>query len=446
MSIEQRIEAAVEGDTGDRFIELITELYPFCRSWTGDGVRETLKTISRLIPLQVHEVPTGTRVFDWTVPQEWNISDGYIKDEKGERVVDFKQSNLHVWGYSVPVRGKMRLSELRSHLYSLPEYPDWIPLRTSYYMPQWGFSLSHNQLLALNQEEYEVCIDSSLVDGHMSYGEYYLPGETVDEILLSTHICHPSLCNDNLSGIAILAFLAQALAKRPHRYSYRFLFVPVQIGSITWLAQNEDIVPRIRHGLVLTSLGDRGESSYKKSRRGTAEIDRAAVHVLKHSGAPYRVVDFSPHGYDERQYCSPGFNMPVGCLRRSGSGEYPEYHTSADDLSFISANSLSDSYKKCLRIISVLEENRTYLNLNPKCEPQLGRRGLYRMTSDLTGKGLVKEMPVLWVLNQSDGTNSLLDIADRAGLPFAEIRDAANALLACDLLREMPLQGRESAK
>lgn len=421
---------------GQELIELIAELYPICRSWTGNGVRETLKTVGRFIPVEIHEVPTGTQVFDWTVPKEWNITDAYIKNAKGERVVDFRKSNLHVWGYSIPVNARMSLADLRPHLYSLPEYPDWIPLRSSYYKPDWGFSLTHNQLLALNEEEYEVRIDSTLLDGHLTYGEYYLPGERTDEVLVSTHVCHPSLCNDNLSGIAIATFLARALTSCSRRYSYRFLFVPVQIGSITWLARNESIVPRIKHGLVLTSLGDAGPSSYKKSRQGTAEIDQAAIHVLKHSGCPYRVIDFVPHGYDERQYCSPGFNLPVGRLTRSPSGEFPEYHTSADDIRCVKSEALADSYAKCLGIFSILEENRTYVTMNPKCEPHLGKRGLYRMASDRIGAGSVKEMPVLWVLNQSDGSNSLLDIADRSGLAFYEVEEAARVLVDCGLLQE----------
>ena len=437
MQISQLRSTVNERELGRELIELITELYPLCRSLTGNGVRETLKIVSRFVPLQIHEVPSGMQVFDWTVPKEWNITDAYIKNARGERVVDFRKSNLHVWGYSIPIKARMTLAELKPHLYSLPEHPEWIPLRTSYYKPDWGFSLSNNQLAALNEEEHEVCIDSTLVDGHMTYGEYYLPGEQADEVLVSTHVCHPSLCNDNLSGIAISTFLARALTNCSRRYSYRFLFIPVQIGSITWLARNESTLSRIKHGLVLTALGDAGSVTYKKSRQGAAEIDRAAVHVLKQSGRPYGVVEFIPHGYDERQYCSPGFNLPIGCLRRSPSGEFPEYHTSADDLQCVKPESLADSYVKCLDIFSILEGNSAYLNLNPKCEPQLGKRGLYRMTSDLSGAGKVKELPILWVLNQSDGTNSLLDVADRSGLAFDEVKQAADSLVAHGLLKEI---------
>ncbi|SLM49982.1 conserved protein of unknown function [Nitrospira japonica] len=433
--VSQLRQALDQRELGRALMELITELYPLCRSLTGNGVRQTLSIIGRNVPLQIHEVPSGTQVFDWNVPKEWNITDAYIKNAKGERVVDFRKSNLHVWGYSIPVRATLSLADLKPHLYTLPEHPDWVPLRTSYYKPDWGFSLSHNQYLSLDDGEYEVCIDSTLADGHLTYGEYYLPGDQPDEVLISTHVCHPSMCNDNLSGIAISCFLARALTESSRRYSYRFLFIPVQIGSITWLARNEAIVPRIKHGLVLTALGDAGFSTYKKSRQGTAEIDRAAVHVLRHSGLPHEVLDFYPHGYDERQYCSPGFNLPVGNLRRAPSGRFPEYHTSADNLQCVKPESLSDSYVKCLDILSILEANKTYQNLNPKCEPQLGKRGLYRMTSDLNGVGKVKELPVLWVLNQSDGMHSLLDIAEMSGFSFDEIKQAADSLTACGLVK-----------
>ena len=437
MFIEELQQLINTKEVGDQLHELIVELYPLCRSLTGGGVRNTLSILQRLVPLHVHEVPTGIKVFDWTVPQEWNIEDAYIKNSRGERIVDFRQSNLHVMSYSVPVKARMSLAELMPRLYSLPEHPDWIPLRTSYYKRDWGFSLSHKQLMSLGEDDYEVCIDSSLTDGHLTYGEYYLPGEKTDEVLISTHICHPSLCNDNLSGIAIAAFLAKALLGCDRRYSYRFLFIPVQIGSITWLARNESTVTRIKHGLVLNSIGDAGHSTYKKSRQGTAEIDRAAIHVLKHSGQPYAVIDFYPHGYDERQYCSPGFNLPVGCLMRSPPGQFPGYHTSADNLACVKPEALADSYSKCLKILAVLEGNRKYLNLNPKCEPQLGRRGLYRTTGDLRGGGRVAELPLLWVLNLSDGQHSLLDIADRSGVAFEEVRRAAHSLLACGLIREI---------
>ena len=412
------------------------ELYPICRSITGDGIRRTLAMIQDRIPLQISEVPTGTSVFDWTVPKEWNIRDAYIKDSRGQRVVDFQRHNLHIVNYSVPVRATLSLSELQSHLHTLSEYPDWIPYRTSYYQENWGFCLSHKQMLALENGDYEVCIDSSLEEGNLTYGECYLPGRSSEEVLVSCHACHPSLANDNLSGLTVATSLAQFLSGRPLRYSYRFLFIPGTIGAITWLARNGESVGRIRHGLVLTGIGDAGALHYKKSRRGDAEIDRAAAHVLGHSGEPSEVLEFSPYGYDERQYCSPGFNLPVGCLMRSVWGTFPEYHTSADNLDFIRPQQLAQSLRVCASIVDVLENNRSYLNQNPCCEPQLGKRNLYRSTG---GGSIGAEINArLWVLNFSDGERSLLDIAERSGLPFEAIRDAADLLCENGLLAEIP--------
>lgn len=356
---ESLIESGI-GGAGAAMYWLATELYPICRSITGDGVRETLEIIHRRIPLEIHEVPRGTPVFDWTVPKEWNIRDAYIKNSAGERVVDFRRSNLHVVSYSVPVNQRMRLAELREHLFSLPDRPDWIPYRTSYFKEMWAFCVSHRQLQSLQDEEYEVCIDSSLKEGRLIYGEYLVPGATPNEVLISCHICHPSLGNDNLSGIAVSTLLAEVLAALPARqYSYRFLFIPGTIGSIAWLARNEDKVGRIRHGLVVTCVGDGGRFTYKKSRRGDAEIDRAVEIVLKHAGVPYLVEEFFPYGYDERQYCSPGFNLPVGCLMRSPHGSFPEYHTSADDLTFIRPEYLEESLIRFREVIEVLETNLT---------------------------------------------------------------------------------------
>jgi aminopeptidase-like protein len=411
------------------------ELYPICRSITGDGIRRTLAMIQDRIPLQISEVPTGTPVFDWTIPKEWNIRGAYIKDAHGKHIVDFHQSNLHVLNYSTPVHATMSLSELKPHLYTLPGHPDWIPYRTSYYKEDWGFCLSHDRMLALDDGEYEVCIDSTLEDGHLTYGECYLRGQSTDEVLISCHACHPSLANDNLSGLAVATFLAQLLAGKDLRYSYRFLFIPGTIGAITWLARNRETAALMRHGLVLTCVGDAGGFHYKKSRRGNAEIDRAVAHVLRHCGEPSEVLEFSPYGYDERQYCSPGFNLPVGCLMRSVWGTFPEYHTSADNLDFIRPQQLAQSLRVCASIFDVLENNRSYLNQNPCCEPQLGKRNLYRSTG---GESIDVEINArLWVLNCSDGEHSLLDIAERSGLPFPAIHDAAVLLRENGLLAEI---------
>jgi len=420
------------GESGEQMHALIRDLFPICRSITGDGFRQSLQRLAQVAPITLTEVSTGTAAFDWTVPKEWNIRDAWIKDASGRRVVDFQNSNLHVVSYSTPVHARMSLAELKPHLHSRPDQPDVIPYRTSYYSESWGFCLSHRALEALPEGEYEVCIDSSLSPGHLTYGECVLPGASTDEILISIHSCHPSLANDNLSGMAVGAYLARQIADHPRRHTFRILFIPGTIGSITWLAQHESETRRIRHGLVLSCLGDRGISTYKRSRRGTAMVDRSAAHVLKVAG-DHSLLDFTPYGYDERQYCSPGFDLPVGCLTRTRNGEYPEYHTSNDNLEFVAAESLEDSLSKVLKIVEVLEHDRTYINLNPKCEPQLGRRGLYRNTGGSNPADF--EMSLLWVLNMSDGRHSLLDIAERATMPFTTIRAAAEALRDAALLR-----------
>lgn len=418
--------------SGQEMHRFMAGLYPLCRSITGDGVRKTLAAIQERIPLEIHEVPSGTPVFDWTVPKEWNIRDAWIKDPSGRKVVDFQEHNLHVLNYSVPVHERLPLEELRKRLFTLPDKPDLIPYRTSYYKETWGFCLRHRTLEELPDGEYEVFIDSTLEDGSLTYGECFLPGESEREILFSTHVCHPSLCNDNLSGIAVMTWLAAEIQRRPRRYSYRFLFIPGTIGSITWLARNEDKVSNIAHGLVAANLG-KGGFHYKKSRRGNAEIDRAVLAVLQGSGD---VEEFVPFGYDERQYGSPGFNLPVGSLTRTPYGRYPEYHTSADNLDLVSPEALEGSLATYLAVMDVLEGDRRYENLNPKCEPQLGRRGLYRNIGG-DDAGRARELALLWTLNFSDGEHSLLDIAERSGMTFAAIREAADALLEVGLLREI---------
>lgn len=415
---------------------LVRRLYPICRSITGDGVRETLGILRERLPIEVHEIRSGTQVYDWTVPKEWNIRDAYIMDDRGRKVVDFRNSNLHVLNYSVPVRARVSNEELKSHLFSLPDRPDWIPYRTSYYSENWGFCVSHNQYLQLTDPAYEVVIDSELKDGHLTYGEYYKRGESEDEVLFSCHVCHPSLCNDNLSGIALATQLARWLSGRDTRYSYRFLFIPGTIGSIAWLCLNEAQVRHIRHGLVIVCVGDDGGFTYKKSRRGDSEIDRVVLNILKHSGRPYKVVDFYPYGYDERQYCSPGFDLAVGSLSRTTHGEYPEYHTSADDLSLVKPANLAESFDIYRRVVEALEQNRSYLNLNPRCEPQLGKRGLYGNVGAETGRP-VGTMTLLWLLNLSDGEHSLLDISERSGVPVDELAVAADALLKAGLLSRL---------
>lgn len=421
---------------GIKMHQSLSQLYPICRSITGDGVRKTLYLIKQLIPLETFEVPTGTQVFDWTIPKEWNIRDAWVKNSRGEKVIDFQAHNLHVLNYSIPIQQKMPLLELKKHLFSMPDRPDWIPYRTSYYSENWGFCLTDRQLQELEDGEYEVYIDSSLEDGYLTYGEYFLPGETEEEILFSCHVCHPSLCNDNLSGISLVTFLAKHLSSLKLRYSYRFLFVPGTIGSIAWLSLNQNRVFRIKHGLVVAGVGDAGKLTYKKSRRGDAEIDKVVSYVLEHSGDEYAIEEFSPYGYDERQYCSPGFNLPIGSLTRTPFGRYREYHTNADNLDFVKPASLADSLDKYLKIINILEKNHKYLNTSPFCEPQLGKRGLYGTFGGTQDKK-TKEMATLWVLNLSDGNHSLWDIADRSGLDFQVIENAAEALIQGRLLKKV---------
>jgi len=416
---------------GDQLHDLVARLYPVPRSITGDGVRETLRLLAEHVPLTTTEVPSGSRALDWTVPKEWNLRDAFIA-RGGERIVDVRDSNLHVVGYSTPVDARMSLAELRPHLHSLPDQPDVVPYRTSYWQERWGFCVPHRLLESMPDGEYDVRIDATLEDGALTYGEVVLPGERDEVVLVSTHTCHPSLANDNCSGLAVATALAATLAGVERRYTYRFVLAPGTIGSIVWLHRNEDVAARVRHGLVLSNLGDDGAFTYKRSRRGDAGIDRAAAHVLgAHDGS--EVVDFSPYGYDERQYCSPGFDLPVGSLSRTPWGRYPQYHTSADDLAFVQPKQLEGSLRAVLEIIDVVERDETYVNLSPKGEPQLGRRGLY---SSLGGDPHAREREValLWVLNQSDGSRSLLAIAERSGLPFAAVADAADALLAAGLL------------
>lgn len=432
----------VDGSAGAEMHALAARLYPINRSITGDGVRATLRELQRLLPLEIHEVASGTSVLDWTVPDEWNIRAAYITDSRGRRVVDLADHTLHVVGYSVPVRARMTLAELRPHLYSLPEQPDLIPYRTSYYRQSWGFCLSQRVLAQMADDTYDVVIDATLAPGSLTYGELLIPGSSRDEVLLSAHVCHPSLANDNCSGLALLAWLGRRLGEERRRLSTRILFAPGTIGSITWLAGNRDRLPRIRHGLTISNVGDAGGPTYKRSRRGNADVDRAAALVLRNvAGA--RFDDFSPYGYDERQYCSPGFDLAVGAIQASRWGEFPEYHTSADNLDFIQPVHLERSLRTVAGILDVLDANRTLRGTMPYGEPQLGRRGLY---DDAAGRPLpeVARMALLWVLNLADGEHSLIDMAERAKLDFGAIRAASDRLEAAGLL-EVTADGSEPA-
>ena len=415
--------------------ELVERLFPVCRSITGDGLRRTLEIIGEHIELAVSEVPTGTEVLDWTVPREWNIRDAWVKDPNGRKVIDFAEHNLHIVGYSTPIHEVMPLARLREHLHTLPEQPTLIPYRTSYYAERWGFCLRHDVLESLADGDYEVCVDSTLADGHLSYGEHVVPGELTDEVIVSCHVCHPSLANDNMAGVAVAVELAKRLAAQKPRYTYRFIFAPGTIGAITWLARNFERVDRIHGGLTIACAGDRGSVTYKRSRRGDAPVDRAVEHVLRESGRAHTVLDFSPYGYDERQYCSPGFNLGVGSLTRTPYAGYPEYHTSGDNPDFVTEESMADTLETLWEAVTVLERDRRYVNLSPYGEPQLGRRGLY---DSLGGRSDTKQaqLAMLWVLNLSDGEHSLLDVAQRSGLPFATVADAADALRGAGLVKE----------
>ena len=420
----------------DELFELISKLFPICRSITGDGVRKSLSIIKEHIPLEIKEVPSGTKVFDWIVPDEWNISDAYVKGPNGNKIIDFKNSNLHIVSYSIPKNCKLSLEELKPHLFSLPESPDSIPYITSYYNRNWGFCLTHNQLSKLEEGEYEIMIDSSLSTGNLTYGEFVINGETTDEVLLTCYVCHPSLCNDNLSGIGLLTILSKYLKLLSPKFTYRFLFIPETIGSIVWLHSNENHLQHIKYGLVATCLGDSGSLTYKKTRTGKNNIDLIVESVLKNSDSEYKIMDYSPNGSDERQFCSPGFNLPVGSLMRTPYLQFSEYHTSDDNLDFLKKEKLLDSFLKYLEIIFVIENNKKFKNMNPKCEPNLGKRGLYNLIGTANEKDKKTEA-ILWLLNFSDGEHSLLEISLKSKISFNKLLNVANILVEKHLLKEI---------
>ena len=451
-------------NTGKEMYDLITKLFPICRSITGNGVRETLAIIRNHIPLEIHEIPSGTNVFDWTIPKEWNITDAYVKNSNGEKIIDFKKTNLHVLNYSMPINKKVSLKELKEHIFTLPEYPKSIPYRTSYYEENWGFCITHEEFDKLIDDEYEVVISSALENGHLTYGEYFLKGETEDEILLSCYVCHPSMANDNLSGVSLLTFLAKYLSKKKLKYSYRFLFMPETIGAITWLHLNEKNVNKIRCGLVATCLGDRGHLTYKKTRNDNTIIDKIVEDVLKESKEKYEIVDFFPFGSDERQFSSPGFNLFMGSLTRTLYARFPEYHTSADNLDFVDSEYLHDSFEKYVKIVSKLEDlcfeekqsvqnkknenvdsdknNLIFKTIIQKCEPNLGKRGLYDKIGGVPADRSNILTPddkisLFWVLNFCDGKNSLLDISKRSKIKIENIKRTSEILMKKGLIKKI---------
>lgn len=414
---------------GSELIDLMRELFPLPRSLTGDGVRATLDILRRDVPLDVVETPSGTRVFDWTVPREWNLRRAWIETLDGDRVVDTEESPLHVLGYSTPVDAVVPLEKLKKHLYTHPTDPELVPYRTSYWEERWGFCMSRRTLESLTESEYRVFVDTTLADGSLTSGELTIGGRRNEEFLLSTYICHPAVANDNLSGVVLLWALARTLATQELAYTYRLLWSPGTLGPLCWLARNYDDLDRVKHGLVVSCVGDCGPLRYKRSRSGDAPVDRAAAYVVRRD--PDGIIsDWQPSGGDERQYCSPGFNLPVGTLSRTPHGLFPEYHSSADDLAFVTAEALASSYRAALDIIDVIETNGSYRNLSPYGEPQLGRRGLYQSVPD----GTNPEAAYLWLLSLSDRTNDLLEIAERSGIGYQDVRDAAATLERHELL------------
>jgi aminopeptidase-like protein len=439
----RRVVAGLDlGALGAELHALVRELYPLGRSITGDGLRSSLRLLGRLAPFRLEEVPTGTPILDWEVPREWSVRGARLTAPDGEVIADYQRSNLHLVAYSVPFRGRLSLEELQPHLHSLPDRPDLVPYRTAFYQDAWGFCLAHRQRERLRPGGYDVVVDTTLAPGALTLGELVLPGETPEEVLVSTHTCHPSLANDNLSGMVVAAALARALAGVPRRYTYRFVLAPTTIGSIAWLAGNEAAAARVRHGLVLAAVGGRDPLHYKRSRRGDADVDRAFALVLARSGEPHQLLPFTPVGYDERQYCSPGFDLPVGSLSRGRVGGYPEYHTSGDTPDLVAPERLAATVRRCLEVFEVLEGNRTYRNLSPRGEPMLGRRGVFASAAWPAHDDAALQA-ALWTLNLSDGRHALLDVAERSGLAFPLVRGAAESLVGAGLLREV--QGPQAA-
>lgn len=425
--------AASDLARGQQMHALIAELYPICRSITGDGVRQTLRRIQTEIPLIMHEVPSGSAVLDWIVPDEWNVQSATLRSPAGELLADLDQHNLSLLNYSAPFSGLLTREELEPHLFSLPDQPDLIPYRTSYYKRTWGFSLPHRVRERLAAGSYHAVIDATLAPGSLTYGELLIPGRSSEELLLSCHVCHPSLANDNLSSLAVCTQLAKELLDGSRSISIRMLFVPGTIGSITWLARNRERLASIRYGLVLANLGDRGSFHYKQSRRADADIDWLIPHLADQLTVPVIRRAFSPYGYDERQYCSPGFDLPVGLLSRSVHGSFPEYHTSADNLDFVTPESLAGSLSFLTKLVDLIERDRRFRSTAPFGEPQLGRRGLYR---SIGGPGAARlEMAMLWLLNQSDGSHSLTAIAQKSGLTVDLLNEAADLLRSQGLLQ-----------
>ena len=422
---------------GNRMYSIASELFPLCRSITGEGTRATLRRIQQEIPqMSIQEVQSGTKVFDWTIPNEWKIEEAFIEDSAGNRIVDFKNNNLHVVGYSIPVDEWIALEELNKHLYSLPEHPDWIPYVTSYYKERWGFCLTHNQRQALPNGNYHVVIKSKLFKGNLTYGELLIPGESEKEVFLSTYVCHPSMANNELSGPMVQLELAKwILEQKDRKYSYRLIWIPETIGAITYLSRNLPIMKdRVIAGYNLTCVGDERAISYISSKYGETLADKAAQNVLHFLAPDYCSYDYLHRGSDERQYNAPGVDLPVCSICCSKFHEYPEYHTSADNMDFISPKGLQKAFDIYKEVIRTIEYNTKY-RINCYCEPQLGPRGLYPTESFNRSSITVKDM--MDFIAYADGTQDLILISNRINVPVTRLHEIALKLKKAELLSEV---------
>ncbi len=415
--------------------EYFDRLWPILRSITGEGVRQSHNILSEIIPLKRFEIPTGSKVYDWEIPKEWAVSEAYVIRPDGKKILDIKDNNLHLLNYSIPFQSTVSLEELNKHLYSLPEQADAIPYVTSYYKERWGFCLSENERKNLTKGDYKVVIDSKLFTGSLTIGEAFLQGESDEEVLLSSYTCHPSMANNELSGPLVLAFLYQRLAQlKNRRLSYRFVLLPETIGAIAYLNMRaEHLKEKLIAGYVVSCIGDSGNFTYKRSRQHSSLADKAALHVLANLDKKAKVINFSPLGSDERQYCSPAFDLPMGSLMRTMYGKFPEYHTSLDNKEFISFIALQESIDLYFEVLMTLDKNQKYLNLHPHGEPRLDKRGLY----ESIGHSSVPELStkVLWLLNYSDGEHDLLAIAELSGYSVTELHEIALICLEVGLIQ-----------
>jgi len=414
--------------------KLLKDLFPICRSITGGGNRQTLKMLNQEIPIKIEEFQSGTQCYDWTIPDEWNIKEAYIENETGTRIVDFQDNNLHVVNYSEPVNGTFSLDELKSHIYSIPEKPELIPYATSYYKRDWGFCMSHDQLEKLKPGNYNILIDSTIRPGSLTIGEAFLNGKSKKEVLISSYICHPSMANDSLSGVVLAVQIFKHLFMlKNRRYSYRFVFLPETIGAIVYLFHHGKYLKKYVHaGLVLTCLGDPNSFNYKCTRQGNHELDEIVKHVFKHSGHECAFHDFFPYGSDERQYSSPGFNLPIGSLMRSIYGRFREYHTSGDNLDFVTEDALNESFEIYSKVFNALESNKRYMRDQPYCEPMLAKYNLHDtvgyIDSNDNKDAITRTVILKWLLNYSDGEHSLLDIANKIDISIDQLSVVAGQL------------------